>query len=125
MPPRRKVDFETVRKVAHQLAEVEDSTSYGTPSLKVRGQLLACIAINKSAEPGSLMIRVPFDRRDELIAEAPDIYYVTDHYVSYPSVLVRMSRVHPDALKDLLSMSLTFVANKKTVKKATKKARTR
>lgn len=120
MPPRRKVDFETVRKVAHELGEVEDSTSYGSPSLKVRGQLLACIAINKSAEPGSLMIRVPFDRRDELIAEAPDIYYVTDHYVSYPSVLVRMSRLHPDALKDLLAMGLAFVT-----KKATKKARTR
>jgi len=109
MAPKAKVNFDTVRKIALQLPEVEDSSAYGSPAFKVRGKLLACIAINKSAEPGSLVVRLDFDRRAELIETAPDIYYLTDHYVNYPSVLVRLSRIEPDALKDLLGMAWSFV----------------
>jgi len=112
MAPKAKVNFDTVRKIALQLPEVEDSSAYGSPAFKVRGKLLACIAINKSAEPGSLVVRLDFDRRAELIETAPDIYYLTDHYVNYPSVLVRLSRIEPDALKDLLGMAWRFVTAK-------------
>jgi hypothetical protein len=104
------VDFDTVRKIGLALPEVEDGTAYGTPCLKVRGQLLTCIAINKSAEPNSLVVRISIDDRNELIAGAPDTYYVTDHYVNYPSVLVRLSCIRRDALKDLLLMSWKFVS---------------
>ena len=110
---RNKVDFDTVRQIALALPHVEDSTAYGSPALKVGGKLLACIPANKSAEPGSLMVRVDFASRAELLAESPDIYYVTDHYVNYPSVLVRLSRIHPDALRDLLDMARKFVTAKK------------
>jgi hypothetical protein len=110
---RNKVDFDTVRQIALALPHVEDSTAYGSPALKVGGKLLACIPANKSAEPGSLMVRVDFARRAELLAESPDIYYVTDHYENYPSVLVRLSRIHPDALRDLLDMARKFVTAKK------------
>jgi hypothetical protein len=117
---KNKVDLDTLRKVALGLADVEEATAYGSPAFKVRGSLLACIAINKSAEPGSLVVRVDFAQRAELIAAAPDIYYLTDHYESYPSVLVRLSRIHPDALRDLLGMAWRFVTAKKpTVKRVT------
>jgi len=53
---------------------------------------------------------IPFEQRDELIAAQPDVYYLTDHYVNYPCVLVRLSRVHRDALRDLLGMAARFVA---------------
>jgi hypothetical protein len=103
------VDFDTVRRIGLALPEVEDGTAYGTPCLKVRGQLLTCIAINKSAEPDSLVVRISIDDRNELLEGAPDTYYVTDHYVNYPSVLVRLSRIRRDAMKDLLLMSWKFV----------------
>jgi hypothetical protein len=115
--PRKKIDFDTVREIARGLADVEDASAYGSPALKVRGQLLTCIAINKSAEPGSLVVRVDFAHRAELLAADPDVYYVTDHYVNYPSVLVRLARIHPDALRDLLGMAWTFVTAKKPGKK--------
>jgi hypothetical protein len=115
------MDLRAVRKIALALPEVEDASAYGSPAFKVRGKLLACIAINKSAEPNSLMIRVDFDRRAELLAEAPDVYYVTDHYVNYPAVLVRLSRVHTDALRDLLGGAWRFVTAKNTRKKVPKK----
>jgi hypothetical protein len=114
---KARVDFDTVRKIALALPGVDDSTAYGSPALKVGGKLLACIPANKSAEPGSLMVRVDFDRRAELLAESPEVYYLTDHYENYPSVLVRLSRIHPDALRDLLGMAWRGL----TVKKASAK----
>ena len=50
--------------------------------------------------------------RAALIAEAPEIYYVKEHYLNYESVLVRLSRVSPDVLRDLLGMAHKFVSGK-------------
>lgn len=110
--PSKKVDFDTVRKIASGLSGVEESTTYGSSAWKVGGKMFACRAIHKSAEPDSLMVRVDFDRRAELMAEAPEVYYVTDHYVDYPAVLVRLSRVNADALRDLLGGACRFVSAK-------------
>jgi hypothetical protein len=84
---------------------VEESITYRSPCFKALGKLMACIAIHKSAEPDTLAVRVDFDSRAAMIEEAPDIYYLTDHYVNYPFVLVRMNRIEPQALKDLLGMA--------------------
>jgi hypothetical protein len=59
------------------------------------------------------MIRVSFDERDALIGEDPDTYYVVDHYKPYPCVLIRLSRVNGDALRDLLGMSWKFMTAQK------------
>jgi hypothetical protein len=91
------------------LPDVEESTAYGSPALKVHGKLLACVPSHRSAEPGSLVVRVDFDNRAELLAADPNIYYVTDHYLNYSAVLVRLSRVTPDVLRDLLGMAHKFV----------------
>jgi hypothetical protein len=55
---------------------------------------------------------VDFDDRAELPAAAPDGYCVTDHYTGFPSVLVRLTRVDADALRDLLGMAYKFVTRK-------------
>ena len=107
--PRKTLTLDVVRELAQALPGVEESTSWGAQSWKVRGKMMACQAINKSAEPNSLVVKIPFEQRDELIAAQPDVYYVTDHYVNYPCVLVRLSRVHRDALRDLLGMAARFV----------------
>ena len=93
--PRTTIDFDTVRKIGLMLPGVEESTAYGQPALKIRGKLLACLPAHRSAEPGSLAVRVDFADRAELLAEAPDVYYLTDHYVDYNAVLVRLARVNP------------------------------
>jgi hypothetical protein len=103
------IDFDAVRKIGLALPGVEESTAYGSPALKVHGKLLACVPTHRSAEPGSLAVRVDFDDRAELLAGDPDVYYVTDHYLNYTAVLVRLSRVTPDVLRDLLGMAYKFV----------------
>jgi hypothetical protein len=107
--PRKTIDFDTVRNIGLALPGVEHSATYGVPALKVQGKLLAWIPVNRSAEPDSLAVRVDFDDRADLLAEQPDVYYVTDHYVGYNAVLVRLSRVSPDVLRDLLGMAHKFV----------------
>jgi hypothetical protein len=109
---KRTVNFNTVKDIGLGFPDVEVSTAHGVPALKVRGQLLACVPSHRSAEPGSLVVRVDFDDRAELLAAAPDVYYVTDHYVGYTGVLVRLSRITPDVLKDLLGMAYKFVTRK-------------
>jgi hypothetical protein len=109
---KRTVNFNTVRDIGLGFPDVEVSTAYGVPALKVRGQLLACVPSHRSAEPDSLVVRVDFDDRADLLAAAPDVYYVTDHYVGYTGVLVRLSRITPDVLKDLLGMAYKFVTRK-------------
>ena len=103
------VTFATVAKLASALPGVERSTSWGSPSLKVRGKMFACIANHKSAEKGTLVVRMDFAQRDALVAEEPGVFYLKDHYVGYPCVLVRLSKVTPDMLRGLLETGHRFV----------------
>jgi hypothetical protein len=119
--PGTKVTFETVRKIGLALPEVEDSTMYGKLALKVRGKLLACLAVHKSVEPESLVVRIDFEQRAGLLEEAPETYYLTDHYRNYPAVLVRLSRIPIDQLRDLLGASWRFVTSEATKKPVRKK----
>jgi hypothetical protein len=104
-----KTIFEIVRKLGGHLPDVEESTMFGKPALKVRGKMFACLPSNKSAEPDSLVVRMDFEQRAELLAADPAVYYITEHYVGYPAVLIRLPRVQPDALRDLLAMAHRFV----------------
>lgn len=114
------MNFDDVRKLALALPGVEASTMYGAPAVKVHGRLLACMASHKSAEPGTLGVCIDFADRDELIAAEPDIYYLKDHYVGYACVLVRLARIHPDALRDLLRGAWRYVSAKAQRKKRIK-----
>src|SRR5262245_33170516 len=81
------INFDTVRKIGLTLPRVKESTSRGITSLTIGGKLLTWPPMNKSADPGSIAVRIGLDDRAELIASAPETYYVTDHYVNYPCVL--------------------------------------
>ena len=108
--PRTSLTFEAVRQIGLTLPEVEEGTYYGGPALKVRGKVFACMATNRVAEPNSLIVWTDESSRDELISAEPHVYYLKDHYVGSPAVvLVRLSRVDPSALRDLLIGSRRLV----------------
>ena len=109
---RRPTTFDDVRAIGRTLPDVEESTIHGAPSLKVRGKLLTCPAIHRSAEPNTLAVRIDLDERAELMAAKPGVYYVTDHYVNYPTVLVRLGQIDRRSLRDLLGMAWRFVSSK-------------
>jgi len=111
--PSKTIDFDVVREIALALPGVEENTLHGRRSLKVSGRLLTCPALHKSAEPNSLAVRIGFPERQALLDAQPDVYYVTDHYINYPAVLVRLSRIRQDSLRDLLGMAWRFVSSKR------------
>jgi hypothetical protein len=113
----RKRGFTLVEKIGRTLPDVEVTTSWGQPSLKVHGRMFACMASNKAAEPDSLVVMMDFPDRDALIEDDPETYYLKEHYVGYPCVLVRLGRVAPDALRDLVIGAHRFVSAKEQQRK--------
>jgi len=107
---KKAVTFDEVAELAAGWAGVERGTAYGSPALKVGGKMFTCIPIHRSAEPNSLAVRVDFADRDELIASEPGTFYLKPHYADYAVVLVRLERIHRDALRDLLHMSWRFMS---------------
>jgi hypothetical protein len=98
--------FHRVKAVGLTLPHVEATTRYdGSPVLKLGGAFMAGLTQHESAEPDSLIVRVGFEDRAWLLEDAPDTYYITDYHRDHPVVLVRLSRIDRDALRDLLSMA--------------------
>jgi hypothetical protein len=102
--------YETVRRLGLALEGVAEGTSYGTPALKVRGKLF----VRLRPDIDSLVMRTSFEERDRLCEGDPETYYITDHYRDYPWVLVRLARVHEDAVRDLLRMAHRAAGKPKT-----------
>jgi hypothetical protein len=112
--------FDIVRDVGLALPNVGAATKYdGSPVLKVGGAFMAGVATHRSAEPATIVVRVLLEEREWLLQEAPDTYYLTDYYRPHPVVLVRLSRIDRDALRDLLSVSWRL-----TLRKTRKPSRT-
>jgi hypothetical protein len=63
------------------------------------------------------------EERAALIADYPDIYYVTDHYAKHPAVLVRLGRIDRASLRDLLGAAWRFVSSEKKTKKTGMRSR--
>ena len=63
-----KVTFGTVRSICLAMPDVEDGTTHGSPAFKVKGKMFAGLATHKSAEVGSLVVRVSVAERDRMIA---------------------------------------------------------
>lgn len=113
----KKTRFDTVREIALALPGVVEGTTYGSPAFLVDGKMFACLAVHRSAEPNTLVVRMDFDQRDELIDAEPRTYYLKDHYVDYPCVLVRLTHIREDSLRDLLLMGWRFMSAAKTRRK--------
>lgn len=95
------VTFAAIRKMALSLDHVEEGTCYGSPAFRVKGALFARLR----EDLDSLVVRMDFERRAEMMAADPSTCFITDHYLNYEWILVRLARVHPDAMRDLLRMA--------------------
>src|SRR6478752_6568508 len=95
------VTWETARELALALPGAEESTSYGTPAFKVRGKLF--VRLHQSGE--SLVVGIDENDRALRMKADPETYFITDHYLAYPWMLVRLSLVQEDDLRELLEDS--------------------
>ena len=104
------VTYATVIRLGLELPGVEESTSYGTPALKVRGKLLV-----RLRDDGDLVVLVEPTVRAILLEARPEAFFITDHYRDTPAVLVRLSKVRLAELRELLEAEWRRVAPKRLV----------
>jgi hypothetical protein len=103
------IDWPRVLELAESLPEVQPGYSYGTPALKLRNKLIA--RLREDGE--TLVLRADVEERDVLIQAAPEKFFLTPHYQAHPWVLVRLSRVDPDELRELLAEAWRLRAPKR------------
>lgn len=91
--------WEDVLRIGRTLPEVEASTWYGTPGLKVGGKGFC----RMRSAPDALVVRVPdLMDRAALLAQDPAVFFITPHYEKYPYLLVRLELIEPELLAELL-----------------------
>ncbi len=114
-PPDAKLAkrYQRALDIAMQLPGVEDSRSYGTPAIKVKGKLIARL---RSEAEGGLAIRCDFVERGMLLQADPETFYFTDHYADHPMVLINLATVRWDAMPALIEDAWRMVAPKRLIK---------
>jgi len=100
------VTYEAAREIALALPGVEESTSYGTPACKVKGKLF----LRMHQDGDSLVVRIDLAERESLMEADPETFYITDHYLNYPWILVRLAKVRQDQLSELLKQAWRLAA---------------
>ncbi len=92
-----------------KLPGVEEGTSYGTPALHVRKKLLARLR----EEGETVAVAVELLDREVLLEADPKAFFVTDHYLPYPMVLMRLAEVHHGVAVELLKQAWRRAAPKR------------
>ncbi|MBG0815675.1 MmcQ/YjbR family DNA-binding protein [Planomonospora sp. ID82291] len=105
-------DFDRVRDLALELPEVEESVSWGTPSLKVRGRLF----LRRHEDPGLTVVKISPQERAALTAARPEVFIVTPHYENHRYVLVRAAELTEEELRELVTEAWRLSAPQRLVK---------
>jgi hypothetical protein len=103
------ISWDTVRDLVQALPGSAESTSYGTPAFKVGGKLF----VRLHQEGDSLVVRIDMADRAMRMRADPNAFHITDHYLAYPWMLVRLSAVRRADLADLLEDSWRLMAPKR------------
>jgi hypothetical protein len=121
---RRPLRFDDVREIALSMPDVEETTTYGMPCFKAAKTLFAVEPFPRpDVEPDSLGVPVSFEQRAHLLASRPGVYYLTDHYAKYPGVLVRLSSISHEELREILGAAWRYAMEHGSATKARKKAK--
>src|SRR3954467_7739291 len=104
--------WEDVVAVGTRFPGVEEGTSYGTPSLKVKGKFMCRLRTN----PDALVVRVvDLADAEALLKGQPDVFFITPHYNGYPAVLVRLDAVDAAQLAELVEDAWRIQAPKRLI----------
>jgi hypothetical protein len=103
-----------VRRLALALPETsEQSSRGGLASWRVRDKLFVWERPLRSSDLRALGAAAPdgpiigarvehLGAKEALLADDPDVYFTTPHFDGYPAVLVRLERIDPEELEELI-----------------------
>jgi hypothetical protein len=104
--------YEEVVRMALALPGVEESVSYGTPALKVRGKLMA-----RLRDPDVMVLKPVEDIEKQVLMDTqPQTFFITDHYRGWPTLLIRLSAAEPEQMRELLEAAWSRLASKSLLK---------
>jgi hypothetical protein len=103
--------LERLKRASAGLPEVEPSTWYGTPSLKVAGK-----GFCRVKDPETVVLMVSLEEKEMLLEAAPDLYYETDHYRGWPAMLVRIHAISDEELSHRMRKAWLQKAPRRLVK---------
>ena len=91
MRPERRIDWDRIKTMALSLGlpGVEETTSWGQPTLKAHGKLWVWWSPHEDAP----VFKVPFEEREILVEAEPGTFFFTAHYKGHPLVLVRPEKL--------------------------------
>lgn len=93
------VSWDDLVTFAVTLPDVAESTSYGTPALKVAGKLMGRL---RTDADGGLALRCTTGDKQSLVAGTDPAFYTTPHYDGYDYVLIDLELVDRDELFELV-----------------------
>jgi len=107
LPVQKETELQRMLRLCHELGlpEVVESTSYGTPSLKVKTKNFASVR-----GPQEMVLHCPLEQKDLLMEMAPDIYWQTDHFTGWPGLIVRLDVIGDEELRLRLEDAWRFRA---------------
>jgi hypothetical protein len=94
-----------VLEAARDLPEIEETTSYGRPTLKVRGKFVAALR----TRPDAIVVKCDLDEKPFLLEARSDVLFETPHYRGWPAVLLRLG-ASKDDLREFLVDSWLLAA---------------
>ena len=103
--------FADVLRLGTELPEVVESTSYGTPALKVRKKLVCRMWGEREHNRDNvhdtevMVLFCELEMKQVLLDNHPDVLFTVPHYDGYGAVLVRMADVDLDDLADWIEDS--------------------
>ena len=106
---KRGVTPADARKILLSFPGVDEGSSYGTTGFKVRGKFLARFR----DEDTVLVIKCGEIERDLRLRAEPNVFFTTDHYRDYPTVLVRLDAATADQLRDVVEVGWERLASKR------------
>ncbi len=105
--------FELARQIALALPNVTEGTTHNQmPALYVGKKFMARLWDDRE----TLVMRIEQLEQDMLVQAEPEIYFITDHYVGYPYVLIRLAKIDPDDLRDHIERAWRLLAPKRVIK---------
>ncbi|MFD1143482.1 MmcQ/YjbR family DNA-binding protein [Larkinella insperata] len=106
------VTYDAVCELALHYPGVVEGQAYGTPSLHVGRKLMA--RLREDAQ--TLVIKMNPGQRDAYFEQAPDTFFLTDHYRSSPVLLVDLATVRREVMAELVEKAWRWVASSRQLK---------
>jgi hypothetical protein len=102
------------RKIALAVEGATEGPYFGKPAMFVAEKFLTRVHTKEEA----VVLNIgSMEMRDVMLEAEPKLFYITDHYRSFPYLLARLSKLNKTTLKDLLNARLLQIQAKTKKKK--------